>query len=273
MNPVYEKLQKAYKSIEDKIPFTPRVALVLGSGLGGYADNMKQEAVISYHDIEGFPVSTAPGHKGQYVFGHVGNVPVVVMQGRVHYYEGYDITDVVMPIRLMGMMGAKILFLTNASGGIRQGFHAGDLMLITDQIAFLVPSPLRGENIPELGSRFPDMSSIYDKELQHIIKKTAMEQDIELKEGVYLQTRGPQYETPAEIGFARVMGADAVGMSTACEAIAANHMGMRVAGVSCISNLAAGISPNPLTEEEVIEAGKAVEKTFARLVTESIKLM
>lgn len=270
MNPVYEKLCKCYDSIKGQVPFTPEVALVLGSGLGDFADEMEVEATLDYKDIEGFPVSTAPGHAGRYVFGYVNGVPVVAMQGRVHYYEGYDMTDVVLPIRLMKMMGAKVLFLTNAAGGIRQGFHAGDLMLITGQISTFVPSPLRGENIPELGPRFPDMSHIYDEKLQLIVKRCACELGQNLKEGVYIQLPGPNYETPQEIHMCRALGADAVGMSTACEAVAANHMGMKIVGISCISNLAAGISPHPLSEEEVIEAGKMVARDFTALVKKSI---
>lgn len=270
MNPVYEKLNNCYESMKDKIPFEPKIALVLGSGLGDYANQMKIEKTIDYKEIEGFPVSTAPGHVGRFVFGYVNEVPVVAMQGRVHYYEGYDMTDVVLPIRLMGKMGAKVLFLTNASGGIKQGFQAGNLMLITGQIATFVPSPLRGENIAELGVRFPDMSHIYDEKLQQIAKKSACELDILMKEGVYIQLPGPNYESPQEINMCRVLGADAVGMSTACEAIAANHMGMKIIGISCISNLAAGISPHPLSEEEVIEAGNAVAKDFTALVSRII---
>ncbi len=267
----YERLEKALSAVREKTDFVPKVALVLGSGLGGYADEMKVEATVDYKDIEGFPVSTAPGHVGRFVFGYVGDVPVVCMQGRVHYYEGYDMEDVVLPIRLMKLMGAEILFLTNASGGIGEGFSAGDLMLITDHISFMVPSPLRGENIKELGTRFPDMSHVYDPDLSELVKAVGIEQEIGLKEGVYLQTKGPQYETPAEINAARAMGADAVGMSTVCEAIAARHAGMRVVGVSCISNLAAGISPTPLSEQEVLDAGKMVAKKFTALVTEAIK--
>ncbi|MCR5669080.1 MAG: purine-nucleoside phosphorylase [Lachnospiraceae bacterium] len=270
MTKVYEKLMGCFESVKERIPFEPKVALVLGSGLGDYAENVGIEGVIEYRDIEGFPVSTAPGHKGRFVFFHIGNVPVVAMQGRIHYYEGYDMTDVVLPIRLMKLMGAEILFITNASGGIQQGLKAGDLMLIKDQISFFVPSPLRGPNVDELGARFPDMSKIYDPELSMIVKRTAMNLGIDLKEGVYLQTTGPNYETPAEITFARTMGADVVGMSTACEAIAANHMGMRIVGVASVSNLASGISAYPLSEEEVIAAGKAIEKSFSALVTESI---
>lgn len=271
MNPVYEKLMKCYESIRDQIPFEPEIALVLGSGLGDYASQMKIEATIAYKDIEGFPVSTAPGHVGQFVFGYVNEVPIVAMQGRVHYYEGYEMTDVVLPIRLMKLMGAKVLFVTNASGGIKQGFQAGNLMLITGQIATFVPSPLRGANIPELGVRFPDMSHIYDDDLQQIAKKCACDLGINLKEGVYIQLPGPNYESPQEINMCRVLGADAVGMSTACEAVAANHMGMKIVGISCISNLAAGISPHPLTEEEVIEAGKKVSVEFTALVSKTIE--
>jgi purine-nucleoside phosphorylase len=270
MNQVYEKLLKCFDSFKEKIDFTPRVALVLGSGLGDYANDIRVEATLDYHDIEGFPVSTVPGHAGKFIFGYVGDVPVVCMQGRVHYYEGYEMSDVVLPARLMKLMGAEILFLTNASGGIKQGMQAGDFMLITGQIGCFVPSPLRGANIDELGVRFPDMSQIYDKELQRIVKRAAMELSIDLKEGTYLQLSGPQFETPQEITMCRTMGADAVGMSTACEAIAARHMGMRVVGISCISNTAAGISSVPLSHEEVQETADRVAPQFKKLVTESI---
>ena len=270
MGEVYDKLKMCQESVREKINFKPKVALVLGSGLGDFAKEIKVEAVLCYHEIEGFPVSTVAGHKGRFVFGFVGEVPVVCMQGRVHYYEGYTMTDVVLPIRLMKCMGAEILFLTNAAGGIGQGMRAGDLMLIVGQISSFVPSPLIGENIEELGTRFPDMSGIYDKELQKIICKTAMDFDIELKQGVYLQTTGPQYESPEEIAMFRTLGADAVGMSTACEAIAARHMGMRVAGISCISNLAAGISPEPLSHEDVKKAADLAAPRFGRLVYEAI---
>lgn len=271
MNEVYEKLIGCYECFKEKIHFTPKVALVLGSGLGDYADDIQVVAELDYHEIKGFPISTVPGHQGKYIFGYVDQVPVVCMKGRVHYYEGYDITDVVLPIRLMKLMGAKVLFLTNASGGINGEFHAGDFMLIKDQISDFVPSPLIGPNIDELGVRFPDMSNIYDKDLQKLIRQTAMIQDIPLQEGVYIQLSGPNYETPAEIRMCRAIGADAVGMSTACEAIAANHMGMKICGISCISNLASGISPVPLTHKEVQETADRVAPLFKRLVTESVK--
>jgi purine-nucleoside phosphorylase len=266
MSEIYEKLERALASVRAKTDFVPRVALTLGSGLGNYADHIEKVATVSYKDIEGFPVSTAPGHKGQFVFGYVDKVPVVVMQGRVHFYEGYDMTDVVMPVRLMKLFGAETFFVTNASGGINSDFSAGDLMLITDQISFFLPSPLRGSNIDELGNRFPDMSHIYDEDLQALAKDCAAELNIPLKEGVYVQTKGPNYESPAEIRFLKTIGADAVGMSTACETIAANHMGMKILGISVVSNLAAGISPTPLTEEEVLEAGRKVEPEFTGLV-------
>lgn len=270
MNPVYEKLLKCYESFKEKIDFQPKVALILGSGLGDYAEDIRVAATLDYHDIEGFPVSTVPGHKGRFIFGYVGDVPVVCMQGRVHYYEGYEMSDVVLPTRLMKMMGAEVLFLTNAAGGIQLGMKPGSLMMITGQIASFVPSPLIGPNMNELGVRFPDMSQIYDLDLQQVVRKSAVNLDIPLREGTYLQLTGPQYETPQEVAMCRLLGADAVGMSTACEAIAAKHMGMKVLGISCVTNPAAGISPKPLCHEEVQEAADMVAPMFKSLVTETI---
>lgn len=270
MSQVYEKLLKCYECYKERIDFTPKVALVLGSGLGDFAETIRVVDTLDYHDIEGFPVSTVPGHTGRFIFGYVGEVPVVCMQGRVHYYEGYEMSDVVLPARLMKMMGAEVLFLTNAAGGVKQGFHAGDLMLITGQIASFIPSPLRGANIDELGVRFPDMSQIYDLNLQCIARKAAVTLGIDMKEGTYLQFSGPQYESPQEVTMSRTLGADAVGMSTACEAIAARHMGMKVVGISCISNLACGISPTPLSHKEVQEVADEVAPKFQALVTEII---
>lgn len=270
MNPVYEKLLKCYECYKAKIDFTPKVALILGSGLGDYGDSIRVVDTLDYHDIEGFPVSTVPGHAGRFIFGYVGDVPVVCMQGRVHYYEGYEMSDVVLPTRLMKMMGAEVLFLTNAAGGIMQGMHAGDLMMITGQIASFIPSPLRGANIDELGVRFPDMSQIYDLDLQRIVRRAALDLGIDIKEGTYLQFTGPQYESPQEITMSRTLGADAVGMSTACEAIAARHMGMKVLGISCISNMASGISPVALSHKEVQEVADQVAPKFKALVTEII---
>ena len=271
MNEVYAKLQDCLKSVREKTDFVPRVAIVLGSGLGDYANDIRVECEISYADIKGFPVSTVPGHAGKFIFGYVGEVPVVCMKGRVHYYEGYPISDVVLPTRLMKMMGAEILFLTNAAGGVNPNFKAGDLMLITDQISVFAPNPLMGPNLDELGTRFPDMSEIYDKDLAQILRETAKECDVPLQEGVYIQFTGPSYESPAEVRMAGMLGADSVGMSTTVEAIAANHMGMKICGISCICNLAAGLSPTPLTHKEVQEAADKTAPLFKKLVTESVK--
>ncbi len=273
MNPVYDKLLRCYDSVKDRIPFAPDVALVLGSGLGDYADHIQVEAAIDYHEIEGFPVSTVPGHKGRFVFSHIEGVPVVLMQGRVHYYEGYAMTDVVLPIRLMKLMGARILFLTNASGGVNFDFAAGDLMLVRDQISSLVPSPLIGPNLDELGPRFPDMSHIYDEDLRSLIRECAAELDIPLREGVYVQFTGPAYESPQEVRMCRILGGDACGMSTACEAVAANHMGMKICGISCISNLACGMTDQPLSHKEVQETADRVAPRFRELVTRAIGRM
>lgn len=270
MNPVYEKLLRCYECYKSKVDFEPRVAVVLGSGLGNFARTVDVKAELPYSEIEGFPVSTVPGHAGKFIFGYINEIPVVLMQGRVHYYEGYPITDVVLPARLMKMMGAKILFLTNASGGINPAFHAGSLMLIRDHISLFAPNPLIGPNIDELGTRFPDMSHVYDEDLQEIIRGTAKENDIELFEGVYAQLTGPSFESPAEIQMLHKMWASAVGMSTVVEAIAANHMGMKICGVSCVSNLAAGMNSAPLTHEEVQEAANAVAPKFEKLLVESI---
>lgn len=269
MTKAYERLLKCYECFKSKVDFTPKIALILGSGLGDYADGIDIKATLDYKDIEGFPVSTAPGHKGRFVFGYVKDVPVVIMQGRVHYYEGYPMEDVVLPTRLMKMMGAEILFVTNAAGGVNWHFECGDFMLINDQIC-MAPSPLIGENIEELGPRFPDMSEIYNKKLREIVKHSARTLDIPLREGVYIQLTGPNYESPSEVRMVRTLGADAVGMSTACEAIAANHMGMKVVGISCISNLACGVSNRPLSHAEVQETADRVAPLFKKLITESV---
>lgn len=270
MNPVYEKLLKCYEGVQARINFKPEIALILGSGLGDYGDSIQVVETLDYHDIEGFPVSTVPGHKGRFIFGYVNDVPVVCMQGRVHYYEGYPMSDVVLPIRLMKMMGAKVLFLTNAAGGLNYDFAAGDFMMITDHIMNFVPSPLIGPNVDELGVRFPDMSEVYKKDLQEIIRSTAKELGIKLQEGVYIQLTGPNFETPQEVRMCRILGADAAGMSTAAEAVAANHMGMKVCGISCISNLGCGMSEQPLSHEEVQETADKVAGYFKELITAAI---
>lgn len=270
MTKVYERLQRCYKSIEDRIPFRPSLALVLGSGLEDYAERIEIEASIDYHEITDFPVSTVSGHKGRFVFGHIGAVPVVIMQGRVHFYEGYSIEEVVLPERLMHLMGAEILFLTNACGSANPAYQAGDFMLLTDHILYSVPNPLIGANAEELGVRFPDMSEVYDPALRKEIFACAKDLGISLREGVYMQFSGPSFETPAEVRMAHILGADAVGMSTACEAVAGRHCGMRICGISCISNLGAGLSEEPLSDEDVKVVANRVAPLFKKLVTEAI---
>ena len=270
MAKVYERLKNCYESIREQIPLQPKVALVLGSGLGDYADGIRIVSTLDYHDIAGFPVSTVSGHKGRFVFGYVGNVPVVIMQGRVHFYEGYPMEEVVLPIRLLKMLGAETLFLTNAAGGVNYNFHAGDFMMITGQIASFVPSPLIGPNVEELGERFPDMSHIYDENLSQILREVSHDLKILLQEGTYLQLTGPNFESPQEVKMCRILGADAVGMSTACEAVAANHMKMRICGISCISNMACGMTEQPLSHIEVKETADQVAPKFKKLITEAI---
>lgn len=273
MGQVYKKLMRCYEDVRKRTAFVPKVAVVLGSGLGDYAEDIRVEYELPYSEIEGFPVSTVPGHAGKFIFGYIDQVPVACMKGRVHYYEGYPVSDVVLPVRLLKLMGAEILFLTNAAGGVNTSFHAGDLMLIRDHISAFAPNPLIGPNIDELGPRFPDMSKVYDRELQKLIVGRAKENHIYLQEGVYAQMTGPSYESPAEIRMLRMLGCDAVGMSTVVEAIAANHTGMKICGVSCISNLAAGMSEHPLSHREVQEAADMAAPAFKRLVTEAVKGM
>lgn len=273
MNPVYQKLLHCYESLRCKTDFVPKVGIVLGSGLGDYAKNIRVEYEIPYGEIEGFPVSTVPGHAGKFIFGYLNEVPVVCMKGRVHYYEGYDIHDVVLPTRLMKLMGVEILFLTNAAGGLDPTMRPADFMLITDHIGCFAPNPLIGPNLEELGTRFPDMSEVYDRKLTAMIRDVAKENGIALKEGAYAYMTGPSFETPAEIRALGILGASAVGMSTVPEAVAARHAGMRVVGISCICNLAAGMTKNPLSHKEVQEAADLAAPKFEELVTKSILKM
>lgn len=271
MSEVFEKLKKSLDSIRKVTDFVPEIGITLGSGLGGLSEKIEKVCEISYKDIEGFPVSTVSGHDGKFIFGTLSGRKVVVMSGRVHYYEGYQMTEVVTPVRIMGLLGAKIILLTNAAGGINIDFNPGDLMLIKDHISVFVPNPLIGQNADELGTRFPDMSSVYDKRLQNEIKEAARITGVDLQKGVYVQLSGPSYETPAEIRMLRNLGADAAGMSTVVEAIAANHMGLRVAGISCITNMAAGILNQPLNHEEVKATADQVKEKFEKLVMEFVK--
>lgn len=271
MNKIYDKLCVNVEQIRKKTDLIPKTAIVLGSGLGDFANKIKVDCIINYSELTDFPVSTNAMHAGRFVLGYLCDIPVIIMDGRIHYYEGYPMEEVVMPIRLLSMLGAKNLILTNAAGGIHYDFNPGDFMIITDHIASFVPSPLIGNNIEQLGIRFPDMTNVYNKEFIKILKQCASNLHIDIKEGVYLQTTGPEYETPAEIKMYRMLGADAVGMSTACEAIAAVHCGMNVCGISCITNKAAGMTSAPLDDNEVGKTASSVSKTFQLLLTDFTK--
>ena len=267
----YNRLLGYEKEIRKRTDFVPEVAIVLGSGLGDFAKNIDVEAVIDYGDLEGFPVSTAPGHTGQFIFGTLNGVKIVCMKGRIHYYEGYDMTDVVLPLRLMYLLGARTVIITNAVGCMNENFSVGSFMVSRDCIASFVPSPLIGPNIDELGPRFPDMSEIYSKDLISEVLALGEKNGIEVHEGVFIQLTGPQYETASEIRIYKAMGADCCGMSSAVEAITAAHMGMRVCGISCITNMCTGISKTKLSGEEVIEIANKVSGDFEKLVTELVE--
>lgn len=264
-------LKAQLEKIRSITDFKPEIAIVLGSGLGEFAEKINTHCTIHYSEIPDFPISTAPSHKGEFVFGEIEGKKVVLMQGRFHLYEGYTSKQIANPIRLMHLMGAKTLILTNASGGINTSFNPGDFMMITDHISCFVPSPLIGKNNDALGTRFPDMSNAYDKELQKKVKKIALENNIKLQSGVYVQLKGPQFETPAEIKMLSAMGADAVGMSTATETIAAVHCSMKVCAISLITNYACGICDKTLSGEEVIEMADRVSDDFEKLITEIVK--
>ena len=266
-----QQLQTAFEYIRSRTDFVPRVGMTLGSGLGNFADRLDKVCEIPFDDIPGFPISTVPGHDGKFVFGRIGEVPVVCMKGRVHYYEGYDMNQVVLPARLMHACGAQMMLLTNAAGGIKDDYYPGALALITDHVSLFVKNPLIGPNDADEGVRFQDMSCPYDKELGKCVRLAAEEEGIDLKEGVYAQLTGPSFETPAEIRFLRAVGVDLVGMSTVVETIIARHMGMRVCGISLVSNLASGLSHNALSHEEVQISGKAAEEKFSRLVYNAIQ--
>jgi purine-nucleoside phosphorylase len=267
MNFTYADYQQSAEYLLAKLgDFRPKVAMVLGSGLGYLGDVVEDPIIVPYGEIPNFKHSTAPGHKGQLVFGTLAGQKVAVMQGRMHHYEGYSYEEVSYAVRVLHLLGCDTLFVTNAAGGVNWGFKAGDLMLITDQIKLFMESPLRGENIPEFGPRFPDSSYLYTPALQDLARAQARKLDINLKEGVYMYFPGPQYETPAEVRLARILGADAVGMSTAPEVITAGHCGMQVLGFTLVSNMAAGVLPQPLSEEEVLEAAAAAREKFSSLL-------
>lgn len=271
MSNYFEKLKETADYIRQKIHKTPHIAIVLGSGLGNLANYMSNTVEISYEEIPNFPKTTVIGHDGRLIFGELGGRDIVAMKGRFHYYEGWNMQEVVLPIRIFKLLGIDNLFLTNAAGGINTQFKPGDLMLIKDHIGFFAENPLRGANIDELGPRFPDMSQIYDRELMEMAAECALSLRIDVRRGIYAYTKGPSFETPSEIKTLRYFGADAVGMSTVPEAITARHMGMNVLGISCITNMAAGVLDQTLNHEEVLEIGKKAEGKFAALATEIVK--
>ncbi len=246
--------------------FVPKVAMVLGSGLGFLGDEVENPVAVDYRDIPHFKPSTAPGHRGRLVFGTLEGQKAAVMQGRMHHYEGYSYEEVVYAVRVLRLLGCDTLVVTNAAGCVRPEWNAGDLMLITDQIKLFSESPLRGENLPDFGPRFPDSSHLYSLRLQAVARQAAAERGVPLREGVYFYCYGPQYESPAEIRAARLLGGDAVGMSTAPEVIAANHCGMEVLGLTLLSNMAAGILDQPLSEQEVLDAAEAAREKFSGLI-------
>ena len=262
-----EQYRQSAAAIQERIgSFRPKVAMVLGSGLGFLGDQVEQAVAIPYGEIPHFKPSTAPGHKGRLVFGVLEGQNVAVMQGRMHHYEGYSYEEVAYALRVLRLLGCDTLIVTNAAGCVRTDWQAGDLMLITDQIKMFSESPLRGENLPEFGVRFPDASHLYTPRLQTLARQAAEELRIPLREGVYFYCYGPQYETPAEIRAVRALGGDAVGMSTAPEVIVAGHCGMEVLGFTLLSNMAAGILDQPLSEQEVLDAAAAARDKFSSLI-------
>lgn len=267
----FDKLSEAKDWLEDRVSSTPKVALVLGSGLGAMAEELEGREVFDYGDIPNFPTSSVEGHAGKLVFGELSGKQVVVMQGRVHYYEGWEPWQVTFGVRLFKMLGINNVLITNSAGGINPNFNAGDLMLIEDHLNLMGFNPLMGENDDRFGPRFPDMSEAYDPHLRETILSSARDLNIPIKAGVYSAFTGPSYETPAEIRMLQTLGADAIGMSTVPEVIVANHMGMRVGGISCISNLAAGISPHKLSHAEVKETAELVKESFGALVRKFVE--
>ncbi len=267
---LYSRAEHAARTISARANVAPRIALVLGSGLGAFADEFEAPVRIPYQEIPGFVSSTAVGHAGRLVIGEVSGVPVVAMQGRVHYYEGYSLEEVTFPVRTFKLMGIDTLVLTNASGGVNNELTQGALMVISDHLNLMGVNPLRGPNDERFGPRFPDMTEVYAREFQEMVVEEAKAMGVTVRRGVYAALSGPSYETPAEIHMFRALGADAVGMSTVPEAIVARHMGMKVLGISCITNMAAGISEDPINHEEVIETGERVRATFTQLLRKLI---
>ena len=266
MSSEYKILKEAYDSIKSKIPYVPEVAITLGSGLGDFVNNLKIDATIDYKDIKNFPKATNQNHKGKFVFTEINGVKTLVMQGRIHFYEGYTASECVRPVRLIAMMGVKTFIVTNAAGTCNKNFKPGDLMIIKDHISFFAPNPLIGENIEELGTRFPDMTDVYDKDIIKIIKKVATKNKIKMQEGIYMQLKGPSFETATEVKLAGKLGADAVGMSTVIEVIAARHAGLKIGGISVITNMGTGLSKAKLSDDDVRETANKIAKKFEKLI-------
>ena len=266
-----KKIEETACYLKAKMPFMPKVGIVLGTGLGELAKEIKIEPEFSYTDIPNFPISTVEGHSGKLIIGYLGEVQVLAMQGRFHYYEGYSMQEVTFPIRIMKALGVETLLLSNAAGGMNPEFEIGELMIINDHIKLIQDNPLRGMNPDALGPRFFDMCTAYDPDLIEVAKAASNSTGVETREGVYMLFTGPSFETKAEVRFARISGADAVGMSTVPEAIAASHMRMHTLGISCLTNMAAGILDQPLNHEEVIETGNRVKAKFTKLVREIVK--
>ncbi|GGH79246.1 purine-nucleoside phosphorylase [Pullulanibacillus pueri] len=265
------KITEAAEALKNKLQDQPKLALILGSGLGPLADELEEATKITYTDLPYFPQPTVEGHAGQFVSGRLHGIPVLAMQGRYHYYEGYSLEQVTFPVRVLKAIGIKTLIVTNAAGGVNESYKPGELMLIQDHINWMGQNPLIGPNDATLGARFPDMSEVYDAKLRKIARETAASLDIKLNEGVYCAVTGPSYETPAEVRMIRTLGGDAVGMSTVPEAIIARHGGMKVLGISCITNAASGILDQPLSHDEVIETSERVKETFIQLVKAIVK--
>lgn len=261
-----EMIKSCVEEIRKRTDFIPEVGLILGSGLGDYADRIENKVVIPYSELPDFPVSTVAGHNGQFVMGEICGRKVIAMQGRVHYYEGYSQKQITMPVRIMKALGINKIIITNAAGGVNKEFEPGTLMMISDHINYSGSNPLIGENPEEFGARFPDMTNVYSKEYRKNLKELAENEGLKLEEGVYMMFSGPSYETPAEVRMARILGADAVGMSTVPEAIVCSQMGVSILGISCITNCAAGILEQSLNHAEVVETANRVKKEFLRII-------
>lgn len=268
---ILERLKESSEFIRKNISVDPKIAIILGSGLGGFIDGLENKKEVNYEDIPHFVSSTAPGHSGKLVSGYINDIPVICMQGRLHYYEGYSMQTVTYPIQVMAKLGIEKLLITNSSGGLYPDLKPGELMLVTDHINYMGDNPLIGKNIDELGPRFPDLTYAYDKEMNDSIRKASKDLDIKLHEGIYVGYSGPSFETPAEIRMFQMLGGGCIGMSTVPEVIMGNYLGLKVATVSCITNLAAGILDQPLTSEEVLINADKSSKQLIDLLSESIK--